>query len=97
MNALRAILALPGVEALGGARAVDDRAVSPAWGSQSPPVDHEPRLREREARKDADREERNQLVGVATDGDEQESGHAGEHPDTAVKHLTVATQAEEVG
>ena len=50
-----------------------DGAIAPPRRALSPPVHHETRLREREARKDPDGEERNHLVGVPADRDEQES------------------------
>ena len=44
-----------------------------------------------------DREQRDQLVGVAADRDEQCRREPGQHHDAVREHLAVAAQSEQVG
>ena len=66
-------------------------------GRVPPPVDDQSGLGEGEPGEDADGEQRDQLVGVAADGDEQGGRKAGEDPDAVGEDLPVAAEREEVG
>ncbi len=70
--------------------------MSPARGPGAPPVDDESALGEREAGEDPDREERDQAVRVAADGDEERAGQDRERPDPVREHLSIAAEREEV-
>jgi hypothetical protein len=69
-----------------GADAVDDRAAQPAGRALGRPVPDQAGLADAEADEDADGEERDQLLRVGFDGDEQDGGQQGQGHDAVPVH-----------
>src|ERR1019366_10158464 len=78
------------------AATVDKRAVAPVRRPRVPPGHDQTRVGEWEAGEDADGEERDHLVRIPADRDQEPSGQGRQNPDTAVKYLAVTTEAKTV-
>ncbi len=80
-----------------GTESVDRYTTLPVGRPVLPPVHDQPGLGEGEAGEHADGEQRDHLIGVAADGDQQGGGQAGKYPDAVAEDLSIVPHGEEMG